>query len=129
FFFQAEDGIRDATVTGVQTCALPISTHDAATAGGVHPAVARIVPLGCQGSRRVLDDESQAEIHRLCENTRESIRGRASERRARMGRRALGCAADEADGGDPRRLRARARAVECPLGVRLFAVWRAAPRR
>src|SRR3989475_2350773 len=29
FFFQAEDGIRDLTVTGVQTCALPIS----------HPAV------------------------------------------------------------------------------------------
>src|SRR6267143_5256275 len=25
FFFQAEDGIRDGTVTGVQTCALPIS--------------------------------------------------------------------------------------------------------
>src|SRR5207245_8048935 len=25
FFFQAEDGIRYATVTGVQTCALPIS--------------------------------------------------------------------------------------------------------
>src|SRR2546430_13744086 len=30
FFFQAEDGIRDLTVTGVQTCALPIS----GTAGG-----------------------------------------------------------------------------------------------
>src|SRR5207245_5999784 len=30
FFFQAEDGIRDATVTGVQTCALPISN----TSGG-----------------------------------------------------------------------------------------------
>src|SRR5256885_4501417 len=27
FFFQAEDGIRDYKVTGVQTCALPIS-HD-----------------------------------------------------------------------------------------------------
>src|SRR5437762_14092100 len=27
FFFQAEDGIRDTSVTGVQTCALPIS-HD-----------------------------------------------------------------------------------------------------
>src|SRR5207248_8836509 len=27
FFFQAEDGIRDRTVTGVQTCALPISGH------------------------------------------------------------------------------------------------------
>src|SRR6266478_306080 len=25
FFFQAEDGIRDGTVTGIQTCALPIS--------------------------------------------------------------------------------------------------------
>src|SRR6266568_8278939 len=32
FFFQAEDGIRDGTVTGVQTCALPISADPAATA-------------------------------------------------------------------------------------------------
>src|SRR5258708_27759824 len=29
FFFQAEDGIRDDLVTGVQTCALPISRHHA----------------------------------------------------------------------------------------------------
>src|SRR5260370_23589151 len=28
FFFQAEDGIRDSSVTGVQTCALPISMLD-----------------------------------------------------------------------------------------------------
>src|SRR5688572_32415448 len=28
FFFQAEDGIRDLTVTGVQTCALPIYRID-----------------------------------------------------------------------------------------------------
>src|SRR5207249_7436456 len=28
FFFQAEDGIRDRNVTGVQTCALPISIPD-----------------------------------------------------------------------------------------------------
>src|SRR5207247_8012708 len=27
FFFQAEDGIRDPLVTGVQTCALPICRH------------------------------------------------------------------------------------------------------
>src|SRR5690348_18304568 len=27
FFFQAEDGIRDGRVTGVQTCALPISSE------------------------------------------------------------------------------------------------------
>src|SRR5690606_39283390 len=30
FFFQAEDGIRDFHVTGVQTCALPISQAEAA---------------------------------------------------------------------------------------------------
>src|SRR5438046_5654292 len=29
FFFQAEDGIRDWSVTGVQTCALPISAQQA----------------------------------------------------------------------------------------------------
>src|SRR2546430_16043675 len=28
FFFQAEDGIRDLTVTGVQTCALPILARE-----------------------------------------------------------------------------------------------------
>src|SRR2546430_7542859 len=43
FFFQAEDGIRDLTVTGVQTCALPICprTVDArqldGLAGGAQP--------------------------------------------------------------------------------------------
>src|SRR5699024_11815598 len=30
FFFQAEDGIRDRNVTGVQTCALPISNRSSA---------------------------------------------------------------------------------------------------
>src|SRR3989442_5403611 len=35
-FFQAEDGIRDADVTGVQTCALPISFHDQADCDGDH---------------------------------------------------------------------------------------------
>src|SRR2546425_9007601 len=34
FFFQAEDGIRDKLVTGVQTCALPISAAVAAPAAG-----------------------------------------------------------------------------------------------
>src|SRR2546427_1974294 len=44
FFFQAEDGIRDLTVTGVQTCALPISGRrqsvvrdHADPAAGCHP--------------------------------------------------------------------------------------------
>src|SRR5690606_40541748 len=36
FFFQAEDGIRDFHVTGVQTCALPIwATADQVWAGGL----------------------------------------------------------------------------------------------
>src|SRR6266513_4270286 len=34
FFFQAEDGIRDRNVTGVQTCALPISLQPAAGSQG-----------------------------------------------------------------------------------------------
>src|SRR3712207_7888354 len=33
FFFQAEDGIRDIGVTGVQTCALPISGRDGINTG------------------------------------------------------------------------------------------------
>src|SRR6266853_1682661 len=39
FFFQAEDGIRDLTVTGVQTCALPISPPAARAAGHVDDRV------------------------------------------------------------------------------------------
>src|SRR5688500_17439403 len=39
FFFQAEDGIRDYKVTGVQTCALPISENlTDAQAEGMYPA-------------------------------------------------------------------------------------------
>src|SRR6266550_574474 len=35
FFFQAEDGIRDVAVTGVQTCALPILAENAGLEGSV----------------------------------------------------------------------------------------------
>src|SRR6266705_3788949 len=43
FFFQAEDGIRDRTVTGVQTCALPIyrARPGAGPIVAVDPAVQR----------------------------------------------------------------------------------------
>src|SRR5256885_4229347 len=42
FFFQAEDGIRDYKVTGVQTCALPISTTSSGpSAAGSGPTRAR----------------------------------------------------------------------------------------
>src|SRR2546429_4200908 len=50
FFFQAEDGIRDVAVTGVQTCALPISfAPDGARAYVSH---------GQSGDIRVLDTAS-----------------------------------------------------------------------
>src|SRR5690606_39366643 len=39
FFFQAEDGIRDFHVTGVQTCALPILALIAAEIGHRNPAI------------------------------------------------------------------------------------------
>src|SRR5260370_27138421 len=49
FFFQAEDGIRDSSVTGVQTCALPIliappeQPAPPVVAPPVQPALARVV--------------------------------------------------------------------------------------
>src|SRR3712207_8896811 len=48
FFFQAEDGIRDIGVTGVQTCALPIwcwYTYPRFVAAGWFGAYARTYPL------------------------------------------------------------------------------------
>src|SRR2546427_2431817 len=51
FFFQAEDGIRDLTVTGVQTCALPISSGAARGAprcGGSGSSLGTALPpWGC----------------------------------------------------------------------------------
>src|SRR5206468_9626368 len=40
-FFQAEDGIRDLIVTGVQTCALPISRGFIGPAGLVNDGITR----------------------------------------------------------------------------------------
>src|SRR3989454_11958165 len=59
FFFQAEDGIRDYKVTGVQTCALPISEEIAAVPGvdvlliGTSDLCAEIGILGQVGDARV----------------------------------------------------------------------------
>src|SRR5205085_6978539 len=57
FFFQAEDGIRDLTVTGVQTCALPISgpranpvARSAARAGRARRG-RRARAAGCRSTR------------------------------------------------------------------------------
>src|SRR6266581_8475587 len=46
FFFQAEDGIRAGRVTGVQTCALPISRITARSSA----SISRIAPSSSAGS-------------------------------------------------------------------------------
>src|SRR5437868_2596104 len=51
FFFQAEDGIRYRNVTGVQTCALPISLLPALMDVGVTEALA---PLGVPDTLRLI---------------------------------------------------------------------------
>src|SRR5206468_10052109 len=55
FFFQAEDGIRDLIVTGVQTCALPIFLHSRLIALGlgfeIEPAAARAQNVLCMGAQ------------------------------------------------------------------------------
>src|SRR5256886_4681400 len=45
FFFQAEDGIRDLTVTGVQTCALPICSQPRSPTYEMREASTRWVPI------------------------------------------------------------------------------------
>src|SRR5437773_10918996 len=50
FFFQAEDGIRDRDVTGVQTCALPILIID-----GAIEFLRFILPVGAAHGRVVRD--------------------------------------------------------------------------
>src|SRR2546430_16104187 len=54
FFFQAEDGIRDLTVTGVQTCALPISLQEPDRLARLGAATVAAQPAGAgQGTGRV----------------------------------------------------------------------------
>src|SRR5438034_1664709 len=77
FFFQAEDGIRDHCVTGVQTCALPICRDDG-----------RWRSAECEESRRDdeqknYDDESWAGLHREL-NDRNSRRAGEFVRPARF---------------------------------------------
>src|SRR5690554_7608049 len=56
FFFQAEDGIRDADVTGVQTCALPIYLK--AAANGENEEWSELYPAFA----KVADEEGFTEI-------------------------------------------------------------------
>src|SRR5437660_7900169 len=60
FFFQAEDGIRDGHVTGVQTCALPISVNEAVQAVPL-ALLARDVLRRARLSRLAYNDAAHAE--------------------------------------------------------------------
>src|SRR6266542_5015105 len=68
FFFQAEDGIRDATVTGVQTCALPILQDDTALREQLLEAQMRL-EIG------EISDEEFAEIERDVRTRIREIKG------------------------------------------------------
>src|SRR5438309_8214013 len=68
FFFQAEDGIRDGTVTGVQTCALPISPKPLVVPGQARARSRRLdarshLPLAGPGRDR---DRDQARLEGRC---------------------------------------------------------------
>src|SRR5947208_12811049 len=77
FFFQAEDGIRDDLVTGVQTCALPIYGGDIGQEGvgheeatvGVDPA--RVV-VGISEVRRIARHQEKNECRDLNDHIGES---------------------------------------------------------
>src|SRR5215204_7058886 len=59
FFFQAEDGIRDHCVTGVQTCALPISLKGTARAAQLEGYTA----AGKTGTAQKIDPKTRAYSH------------------------------------------------------------------
>src|SRR5271170_2329332 len=61
FFFQAEDGIRDPLVTGVQTCALPISAQFCRpTARGLAQALGLEEPHGLEAEAASLPAAAEA---------------------------------------------------------------------
>src|SRR5207245_4258922 len=82
FFFQAEDGIRVATVTGVQTCALPISharrLHPDADRRGAGRAPRRDRAGASPHRRRAPIHDRRARIVHQCE--RRAVLDRKSTR-------------------------------------------------
>src|SRR2546422_10449625 len=76
FFFQAEDGIRDVAVTGVQTCALPISPGQRRPAG----ASFFLPRTGC-GVRSITRGKNGDDNEEDVENARGHARARGDGRR------------------------------------------------
>src|SRR5439155_13407372 len=80
FFFQAEDGIRGGHVTGVQTCALPISMPA--------PGVTYITPgAGIGEEQRLRDARGRAATYEVEIQKKYAIATRSEERRVGKERR------------------------------------------
>src|SRR5437879_9822801 len=83
FFFQAEDGIRDTSVTGVQTCALPIFSSGPARLqyrDALHAEIARA--FAKMDLQEVIDRLEAADIANARLNTMQEFwRHRSEERR------------------------------------------------
>src|SRR5439155_16903207 len=67
FFFQAEDGIRDGHVTGVQTCALPISWLFLAVGLAVGTALGAGILRARSSSRLAVSEAAAGELRRQLE--------------------------------------------------------------
>src|SRR5215813_15292833 len=66
-FFQAEDGIRDADVTGVQTCALPISVRrDTAARPTAQRARSRETPRSSPKNRPTTPSSEERRVGKEC---------------------------------------------------------------
>src|SRR5439155_1844447 len=84
FFFQAEDGIRDGHVTGVQTCAIPIYLIVDSAFG----PIARAFTLAASSVGRAIGPKAQSTIRwpSSVRNGRSEERGVGKEGGARGGR-------------------------------------------
>src|SRR5205807_3813450 len=60
FFFQAEDGIRDYKVTGVQTCALPISRDRGRLEAQLADVDGRVAVQALQALQRLVPDSDSS---------------------------------------------------------------------
>src|SRR6516164_9931863 len=74
FFFQAEDGIRVGTVTGVQTCALPIST-----AGKLADLNRRYDEAVHAGSARAVERSEERRVGKECRSRRAPYHSKKNE--------------------------------------------------
>src|SRR5207247_7289154 len=85
FFFQAEDGIRDPLVTGVQTCALPILGVPEG-AGSVTPGNPARRPVGARSLARAARGAARRSARGQAVRPRRALRIRREGRGLEIGR-------------------------------------------